>query len=1327
MFDTQEEWASAPQQDAEAYPLTGLQHAYWVGEQQVYKFHTVPFLYFCYFAETLDVARLEGALEVVLEAYPELSMDYLADGRQRPARTPLGKVTLETTDWRGQPPLTASALQELRKQGMEDKLALLGERVQLSLFLDRVQEGFYINIAFRLISFDAFSVRLFYDALVRVYSGQGLPQQPRALFPEFIARRQALKRTAPYQRSLEYWQERLDSLRNAPELPVVDHERMPEASRFQRKRLVFGPDKAARLNAQARRLGISVSMLFCTAYTDVLRLWSRNPSFTINMLMSHRPSGDPRFQRAFGNFGSTLLLESVDAPGSFAERARVLQRQLARDIRHSRIEGVEVIRAMGATGSGLPVMPVVFASSLGLDLPDDLLLPNALGWRNMGGGLHTPQVWLDCQAYMYLDELVLNWDFVEGLFLPGVIDGMFAALEQQIEAILEHPAPEDALLLPQVPDAALQARQGANRTARELPSGRLESFVARACGEYAECPAIIDPTRTVDYRSLWRWSSSLAARLREAGVGADDLVAVVAKRGWRQVTALLGVVQSGGAYLPITADQPQARKEWLIARPRVKVLLVERELAADLRVPEGVAVLLLEEVLPDAVPAAVDLPPAEGDRQLAYVIFTSGSTGQPKGVAIDHRGAVNTIQDVIARFGLTSADRMIGLSSFNFDLSVHDIFGGLATGAALVLPPHSETPRPDEWAACVQQHGVTVWNTVPASLEMLVEFLGPQAPTCLHSLRLVMLSGDWIPITLPERLKAVVPGVTLISLGGATEASIWSNYFPVEEIASHWKSIPYGWPLANQSFHVLTRELQPSPDWVPGDLYIGGIGLAREYYDDPQRTAESFIHHPDSGERLYRTGDVGRYFPDGCLEFLGRLDGQVKIRGFRIELEEIDAHLARCPGIRAANTVVVRNGSDSRLVAIYQPGSAAPDQEAIRSHLAASLPAYMIPAQFHAVDSLPVTANGKVDRKALTALASGLAPDERPRRQPSTATETRLAALWGQLLGIEAPGVDDEFFELGGTSLLAVRLINAIDAAFGQNLPLVSLLRHGTIAAQAAMLDRAEHAGRQRSPLAVMREVEPVTLAVIHPVGGNILCYRELIELLPPGVRVLGLQSPGDGSPRRLEALAASYVDALCNQADGPGRVHLLGWSMGGVIAQEMARQMEARGMAPANVTMIDSWMAASPGGSGPRLEGEALLRNFLRDLLAGQPLPDDLARLAHLDEQQRPAAIVEALRQSGIGSSIAALSAGELKSLLDEYRANYDALVDHAPQATATPTRLFRASRTLDFPLLVPFGVPGAGSLEVIDWEGDHFSVVSRDSLRGILGHLTCARGGLR
>ncbi|MFC0711131.1 non-ribosomal peptide synthetase [Azorhizophilus paspali] len=1317
MFDVLDERSAVGGAISESYPLTGLQHAYWVGEQKVYKFHTVPFLYFCYFIENLDVPRLEAALQTVLEAYPELSVEFFPDGTQSPAREPIGKISLDLTDWRDRPTIGVAELQELRKQDMEAKLALLGDKVQVTAFLDRVADGYYVNFAFRLISFDAFSVRLFYNALVRVYTGMGLPEEPRAFFSEFTAKRRAIKEGSAFQRSMQYWQDRIVTLRNVPELPVVDHERMPEESRFRRNRLVFGPERAARLNEQARKLGISPSMLFCTAYTDVLRLWSRNRAFTINMLMSHRPSGDPRFQRAFGNFGSTLLLECADSPGLFVERAKVLQRQLARDVRHSRVEGVDVIRAMGSTGTGMPVMPVVFASSLGLDLPEGLLLPNEFGLKNMGGGLHTPQVWLDCQVYMYLDEMVLNWDYVEGLFLPGVIENMFEAFEQQIEAILWHETPQEAPLLPRVPPKALLARQAANRTERELPTGRMERFVAEACARYPERTALIAPDRVIDYQSLWGWSSNLAARLRQVGVGSDDLVAVVAKRGWRQVTALLGVVQSGGAYLPITSEQPVARKEWLISRPGVKVVLIEPELAVDLTLPPDVRVLLLDEVLPDAPPPAVALEPARGERDLAYVIFTSGSTGQPKGVAIDHRGAVNTIQDVIARFGLTCEDRLIGLSSFNFDLSVYDIFGGLAVGAALVLPPHSETPAPDQWAACVRDHGVTVWNTVPASLEMLIEFLGPQAAAHMHSLRLVMLSGDWIPITLPERLKKVVPGVTLISLGGATEASIWSNYFPVEQLSPGWKSIPYGWPLSNQSFHVLTRDLEPAPNWVPGDLYIGGIGLAREYYDDPQRTAESFIIHPQTGERLYRTGDIGRYFDNGCLEFLGRLDGQVKIRGFRIELEEIDANLARCPGIRAATTVVVRSGEDSRLVAFYQPAAEPLEAETIRAHLAANLPSYMIPSQVMALETLPVTANGKVDRKALSAMADALGPETRTRRSPTSETERRLASLWSQLLGVEALGIDDEFFELGGTSLLAVRLINEIAREFGQTLPLVSLLRHGSIAAQAVMLDAAEHAGHQRTPLAVMREGGQTTLVLVHPVGGNILCYRELIELLPAGVSVLGLQSPGDGVPRQLEALAASYVEALRAQAAEPASIHLLGWSMGGVIAQEMARQMEAHGIAPNGVTMIDSWMAAPQPQGSQRLEGETLLLNFLRDLLSGEPLPIDFDSLSRLAEAERPAAIVQALKQAGgVGSD---LSQEEFLALLGEYRANYDALLGHAPRPTTTPVRLYRASRGMDFPLLTPFALAEATNLQVVDCEGDHFTVVERDSLREILMHL--------
>lgn len=1296
----------------EPFPLTELQHAYWLGEQDAYRLHTPAFLHRCYFAEVLDIPRLEQALLTVVQSQPSLCIEILEDGNQRPLPPP-DHITLRVKNYRYVTPEMARVYLAERKTTLASELPPFGRGLQFSCFVDETANGYYIHFLFRLIAFDAMSLWLFISDMCGAYLGQRRPEPQQARFADFVQQRQQLMQSAGYQRSLEYWQQRALTLPNAPELPLVDHDAIPEKSTFRRIRLSLDTRQVDALYVQAQRCGVSINSLLCTVYADVLRLWSKNSSFIINMLVTHRPNDSDRFAHVYGNFGSTMPVEAVDVPGGLRERARALQRQMFRDLKHVQVSGVEVIRAMRRSGSPLPAMPVVFASSLGLPSGNLQSATNDLGWEIRAGGLQTPQVLLDCQIYLDGNQVSLNWDYVLEAFLPGVVEDMFKAFGDQIMGLVNGIG-TDGLQLPTVPDSGLAARVRANATDKTLPTGLLHDFFAEACRKYPDHAAIISDKRSLSYAELWCLSTRLAARLREHQIAANDLVAIVARRGWRQVSAAVAVVQAGGAYLPVSSELPAARKSWLIAQPDVKVVLVERDLADEFECPANVHKLILEDVLPEGRPGpAVVLQSVQQTHDLAYVIFTSGSTGQPKGVMIDHRGAVNTIQDIIDRFGLTAEDRMIGISAFNFDLSVYDIFGCLGSGAALVLPPYSETPSPDDWARMVREHQVTVWNTVPALLEMQIEYLGARAASDLGSLRLVMLSGDWIPVSLPGRLSAQLPDTVLVSLGGATEASIWSNYFVVDQVAPEWKSIPYGWPLSNQRFRILTRDLRPAPNWVPGELYIGGTGVAHGYYRDPERTAASFIVHPQTGERLYRTGDMGRYHSSGYIEFLGRNDDQVKIRGFRIELGEIDAQLDRCPGIRSAATIVRQGvGNERQLVALYVLENDGVDEAGIRAYLAQALPDYMVPVQYIELEQIPVTANGKVDRKALADFAAALPPMTREKRAPHTAAEHRLASIWCNLLKLDAPGIDDNFFEQGGTSLLAVRLLNAIASEFGQRLPLASLLRHGTIAAQAELLGQEISSCTLRPPVVTLRDGQNSLLVVVHPVGGNVLCYRELSRLMPDGMAVLALQSPGDGSEREVSELAARYIAALTVELDAGRPLQLLGWSMGGIIAQEMARQLEVRGIAPLTLTLIDSWQSAASHTSA-RLEGYPLLHNFVRDLLGSRSMPEAFAAIEMLPAGTQAEAALTLLRNEQVSGE---LSLTEFLTLLGEYQANYNALVRHRPQAINTPISLYRATRCQAFPLLAAFVPLSGGSLELMAMDEDHFSIFQGDALRSIV-----------
>jgi pyochelin synthetase len=579
---------------------------------------------------------------------------------------------------------------------------------------------------------------------------------------------------------------------------------------------------------------------------------------------------------------------------------------------------------------------------------------------------------------------------------------------------------------------------------------RLEARVRDQAAARPHAIAIQSTRQTVTYGELSGAVAELARRLQGAGARPGQLVAVVMDKGWEQVVAVLGVLAAGAAYLPIDAGLPQERIDHLLAHGEVEIVLTQPGPEARLSWPEDIERMVVDEALLRA--PARPWPSVGTPEDIAYVIYTSGSTGLPKGVTIDHFAAMNTIDDINRRFAVSPGDVVLGVSSLSFDLSVWDIFGVLGAGGVLALPDHGG-PDPAGWAELCARYGVTLWDSVPALMDLVTEYASAR-PELLRSLRLVMLSGDWIPLSLPDRIRRLCDA-SVVSLGGATEASIWSIGYPIERVDPSWSSIPYGRALSRQSFHVLDDELEPLPVGERGALYIGGVGLARGYWRDEERTQCAFRVHPRTGERLYRTGDLGRLMPDGNIEFLGREDQQVKIQGYRVELGEIEAALLEQPGVENAVAAARGERDGDRLLVAYVVSSEPVSAQELEAALARKLPSYMIPMIVQ-LDALPLTANGKVDRRAL--------PDPFAARAPAAelsapgSLEQQLVALVARTLGrSEAEVLElDQLLALGATSMAVARIATALEHSFGVRLAIADIYRDPTVSALLRACESAE-------------------------------------------------------------------------------------------------------------------------------------------------------------------------------------------------------------------------------------------------------------------------------
>ncbi|GAA5152476.1 non-ribosomal peptide synthetase [Pseudonocardia eucalypti] len=1033
--------------EGEEFDLALMQHAYWVGRDADQRLGGVAAHLYTEFERAggspVDPERLADALHRLVARHDMLRVRVSDNGRQRIAAES-GWRGLAVHDLREQDPAEAERELERVRDAYSHQMLDIEAGEVLATALSLLPDGrTRLHLDVDMVAADAVSYRMLLAELAALYNGEDEELPPIGYsYREYLASRPAARAEAA-ERAAGYWRARLDELPGTPDLPLAaggpggSEGRHPVAGPpiVVRKHVWLPADEWEQLAGYARGYGVTLAASVATAFAEVLGAWSGNQRFLLNVPMFDRAPVDPDVGLLIGDFTSSVLLAvDLTEPLGFAERVRATQSRLHADAAHADHSGVEVLRDLARLRGQQVLAPVVFTSALNLGelfAPEVTELFGEAVWIISQG----PQVLLDAQVTEVSGGLLVNWDIRAREFAEGTVDAMFDAFAGLLRGLASEADTWTAPVGELLPADQREIRERVNGQPGIGTDWTLHQGFFELARTRPDAPAVLWGDGALSYGELAERALRVAGALAARGVVPGDLVGVSLPKGPDQVIAALGALAAGAAYVPVGIEQPPARAERIASVAGFRVLLDRAELAEALKA--------------DPVGGSV---PGDPDR-LAYVLFTSGSTGEPKGVEVPHRAAMATISDLCERYGLGPADRTLGVSALDFDLSVFDLFGPLSVGGAVVVLDEAARKDPQEWARLIAQHEVTVLNCVPQLLDATLRAAG--ATDQLRSLRVVLLGGDRVGVDLPGRLAEAAPGCRFVGLGGTTETAIHSTECEVdpENVPADWQSVPYGRPLRGVALRVVDELGRDCPDWVAGELWIGGDGVARGYRADPERTADRFVEH--AGRRWYRTGDLARYRPGGNVEFLGRRDDQVKVRGFRVELGEVEAALSSADGVRAAAAALV-GGQLGAGVELATNATV----EAVKAGLADLLPPHMIPERVVRVDRLPLTANGKVDRKAVRALVASAAGSGAGRVAPRDHLEKAIALVWAetlQLADLDSVDVTQEFFAAGGDSLLATALVSELREVLDTSGVSVRMLFGApTVAGLAERMRRAE-------------------------------------------------------------------------------------------------------------------------------------------------------------------------------------------------------------------------------------------------------------------------------
>lgn len=1038
------------------FPVSPIQMAYIMGRSDQFDMGGISTNIYQESKIHVDLEALNLAFNKLLSRHPMLKIFFLGDGQQQFHQVDAYEIkNTDLTD------LDTEAQQKFIK-GQRDRLNdHLFDEKQWPLFdisTCTLADGeHYLFFCFDHLICDAASLMILvkeWGTLIKDINAD-LPEL-NYTYRDYIIEFEQQRNSPKFDQSRKYWLNQLDSFPSSPAIPYKTDPSNVDKPGFKRNRKVFSPEEWVKLKAIAKKKGVTPSVVICSAYAMVLSFWCNNNEVAINLTLFNRYPFHEDVQRIVGDFTLLVLLGiKFDQQGDFEQDVKVVQRTLLEALDNRFYDGIDFIRDLRKErqlGTSA-VMPFVFTSAL---FDGDIIASEedeVLGiWgqqRDEGMAVsQTSQVYIDCTCAELNGGLELVWDHVEQLFDKELIDLMFSQYVALIDGYIQQEnKPVFAL-----PQKHLELIDQVNDTAKAFPDKQtmvniFELQVTSTPGNVAlRCGA-----EEMTYEVLNTKANQLARHLIEAGVTLEQPVGLMADRSFDLMVGMFAILKAGGVYLPIAANNPADRIEYIVNDASIKTILTQKAYSDS--IPENVNRIILEDTAYnelDGTNINLTLPVD----QTAYIIYTSGSTGQPKGVMVPHNALVNRLNWMQQSYPLSADDRLIQKTPISFDVSVWELFWWGFEGASLTLLPPGDEKSPEMLVKSIATHGITTIHFVPSMFDLFLNHLEENSSIDqVASLQRVFCSGEELLPVHVEKFHRLFKGSSckLVNLYGPTEATIDVSYFncePDQDI----RQIPIGKPIDNTKLYILNDELEKVPVGVEGQLYISGTGVAKGYVNKPKLTGEKFISDPfEKGSVMYATGDRARYQIDGEIIYLGRQDTQVKLRGNRIELGEIENGLSKIKGIDNAVVMIRKDEDHHDYLCAYLVSKEELQIQAIRTKLSESLPEYMIPSKYQLIDEIPLTSNGKVNRKLLPdpdqSIESGISYEA-----PKTELQKTLVAIYEELLKINDPGIHASFFDLGGDSFKATFLITSIQKKVGAKIALGQIFKTPAVAGLAQFL-----------------------------------------------------------------------------------------------------------------------------------------------------------------------------------------------------------------------------------------------------------------------------------